>query len=66
MWHILVFTHSVLHRMLIGHGHSSQFMEWQNLEITTLKHAICAPNVFFKIAGKSNNYQFYLPDFFKF
>ena len=49
MWHILVFTHSVLHRMLIGHAHSSQFMEWQNLGIATLKHAICAPNVFFKL-----------------
>ena len=31
---------------LIGHAHSSQFMERQNLGITTLKHAKCAPNVF--------------------
>ena len=34
---------------LIGHAHSSQFMEWQNLGITTLKHAKCAPNVFKKL-----------------
>ena len=51
--------------MLIGHAHSSQFMEQQNLGITTLKYAKCAPNVF-KIAGKSNNYRFYLPNFLKF
>ena len=35
--------------MLIGHAHSSQFMEQQNLDITTLKHAKCAPNVFKKL-----------------
>ena len=46
MWRILVFAHSVLHRMLIGHAHSSQFMEWQNLGIKTLKRGTCAPNVF--------------------
>ena len=46
MWHVLVFTHSVLHRKLIGHAHSSQLLEWQNLGITTLKHATCVPNVF--------------------
>ena len=34
---------------LVGHTHSSQFMEWQNLGITTLKHAKCAPNVFKKL-----------------
>ena len=34
---------------LIGHAHSSQFMERQNLGITTLKHAKCAPNVFKKL-----------------
>ena len=34
---------------LIGHAHSPQFMEWQNLGITTLKHAKCAPNVFKKL-----------------
>ena len=34
---------------LIGHAHSSQFMEWQNLGITTPKHAKCAPNVFKKL-----------------
>ena len=34
---------------LIGHAHSSQFMEWQNLGITTLKHAKWAPNVFKKL-----------------
>ena len=51
---------------LIGPAHSSQFMEQHNSGITTLKHAICAPNVFLKIAGKPNNYQFYLPNFLKF
>ena len=35
--------------MLIGHVHSSQFMEWQNLDITTLKHAKYTPNVFKKM-----------------
>ena len=40
----------VLHRMtLTGHAHFSQFMEWQNLDIKTLKHAIYAPNVFLKL-----------------
>ena len=34
---------------LIGYAHSSQFMEWQNLGIKTLKHAKCAPNVFKKL-----------------
>ena len=48
--------------MLIGHTYSSQFMEWQNFGITTLKHATCALNVF----KKSNNYRFYLPNFLKF
>ena len=28
---------------------SSQFMEWHNSGITTLKHAICAPNIFKKL-----------------
>ena len=51
MWHILVFTHSVLHRTLIGHAHSFQSMEWRNLGITTLKHATCAPNIFLKLPG---------------
>ena len=36
--------------MLIGHAHSSQFMEWQNLGIKTLKHAKCTPNVFKKLS----------------
>ena len=31
---------------LIGRAHSSQFMEWQNIGITILKHAKCIPNVF--------------------
>ena len=31
---------------LIGPAHSSQFMEWHNSGITTLNHAICAPNVY--------------------
>ena len=34
---------------LIGHVHSSQFMEWQNLSIATLKHAKFAPNIFKKL-----------------
>ena len=51
---------------LIGPAHSSQFMERHNSGITTPKHAICAPNVFLKIAGKPNNYQFYLTNFLKF
>ena len=49
MWHILVFAHNVLHRMLIGHAHSSQFMEWQNVGSKRLKHNTCAPNVFKKL-----------------
>ena len=49
MSHILVFTYSMLHRMLIGHTHSSRFMEWKNLGIITLKQATCAPNVFQKL-----------------
>ena len=48
--HILVFA-SVLHRMMsVGHTYSSQFMEWQNLGIVTLKHATCAPYVFKKLS----------------
>ena len=35
--------------MLIRHTHSSQFVEWQNLHITTLKHHKCAPIVFKKL-----------------
>ena len=35
--------------MLIGCTNFSQFMECQNLGITTLKHARCAPNVFKKL-----------------
>ena len=34
---------------LIGHAISSQFMEWQNLGITTLRHAKSAPNAFKKL-----------------
>ena len=34
---------------LIGYAHSSQFAKWQNLGITTLKHAKCVPNVFKKL-----------------
>ena len=51
---------------LIGPAHSSQFMEWYNSGITTLKHAICAPKLFLKLAGKPSNHQFYLPNFLKF
>ena len=35
--------------MLTGHAFSSQFMEWRNLGITTLKNAIYLPNLFFQI-----------------
>ena len=36
----------MLQRMaLIGPTYSSQFMEWHNLGITTLAHAICVPIV---------------------
>ena len=42
--------YSVLHKMtLIGQAHFSQFMEWQNLGIKTLKHATYTPNVFLKL-----------------
>ena len=34
---------------LIGHAHSSQFMEWQNLVIATIKHAKYTPNAFKKL-----------------
>ena len=52
--------------MLTGHAFSSQFMEWRNLGITTLKNAIYLPNFFFSnIAGKPNKEQFYLPNFLK-
>ena len=62
MWRILVFIHSVLHRVLIGHAHSSKFMEWQNLGIATLKHAICATNVFLKLPENQTTTNFiYLP-----
>ena len=62
MRRILVFTHGVLHRVLIGHAHSSKFMEWQNLGIATLKHAICATNVFLKLPENQTTTNFiYLP-----
>ena len=31
---------------LFGHAHSSQCMEWKNLDTKTLKHATCAAEVF--------------------
>ena len=34
---------------LISYAHSSQFVEQQNLGITTLKQAECTPNVFKKL-----------------
>ena len=34
---------------LIGNAHSSQFVEWQYLGITTLKHGKYAPNIFKKL-----------------
>ena len=40
----------MLYRMtLIGIAHSSQFMEWHNLGIKTLKHALYFPNNFLKL-----------------
>ena len=46
----IVAYYSVLHRMtLIGHAYFSQFTEWQNLGLKTLKHAIYAPNIFLKL-----------------
>ena len=33
---------------LIGHAHFYQFMEWLNLGLKTIKHAIYAPNGFLK------------------
>ena len=47
---------------LIGHAHSSQFMEWQNLVIATIKHAKYTPNAFKKLPEN----RFYLPNFLKF
>ena len=44
---------------LTGHAHSSQFMEWQNLGITTVKHAKCAPNVFKKLPDNQITTDFY-------
>ena len=34
---------------LTEHAHSSQFMAWQNVGITTLKHVKCVPNIFKKV-----------------
>ena len=48
---------------LIGAAHIIQVMA--NLGITRLKHSICAKS-FLKIVGKTNNCQFYLPNFLKF
>ena len=41
-------------------------MEWLNSGITTLKHTICAPNVFQIFTRKPNNYQLHLRGFLKF
>ena len=44
--HISAFV-SVFHRIiLVNVTHSSQFMEYQNLGVTTFKHATSAPNSF--------------------
>ena len=45
---------------LTGPAHTSQFMEWYNLGITILKHAICAQNVFKKLPEnqKTTNFNF--------
>ena len=51
LWHNLVNFYSVLYRMrLIGPEHFSQLMERHNTGVATLKHAICAPNVFKKLS----------------
>ena len=52
--------------MLPNPTHSFQFIEWDNLVITTLQHTICAPIFLKKITKKPNNYQFYLPYFLRF
>ena len=54
-WLLITIKHSqalvlnksiVLHRKkLIGHAHSSLFVEWHNLGITIIKHAICSTNI---------------------
>ena len=44
--------------MLIDHAHFSQFTGWQNLGITTLKHATCALNVFKKLLESQINADF--------
>ena len=51
--------------MLIEHEGSSQYVQWRNLGIKTIKRVMCSPNVFLKITGKQNNYHFHLPKFLK-
>ena len=51
----------MLHKiMLIGHCHSTQFMEKHNLGIKTLEHNTSAANAFLKIMsfGHSHSTQF--------
>ena len=54
----------IIHKMCcmddVNWSHSSQFMEWQNIGVTTLEHTTCTPKCFLKVDRKSNNYQFHL------
>ena len=50
---------------LIGPAYSPQFMEWHN-SVSQHLSMLYVSQMFFKIAVKPNNYQFYLPNFFKF
>ena len=43
---------------LIIPTHANQFIKWHNLGITTLKHAICAPNIFLKLSKNQINTNF--------
>ena len=43
---------------LIIPTHAYQFTKWHNLGITTLKHAICAPNIFLKFSKNQINANF--------
>ena len=43
---------------LIIPTHAYQFTKWHNLGITTLKHAICAPNIFLKLSKNQINTNF--------
>ena len=61
MWHILVLAHSVLHSVLATPILLHYGME--NFRYYNTKTCCMCPKCFLKIAGKSNNCQFYLADF---